>query len=317
MKSAPRFPSFAACVIVWMLVADFSCASETRDAKSSNRRAFPAELVRFSAYSKNPVFAGTGKDTWDSLIRERGYILRERDAYYLWYTGYNKQRSGTMHLGLATSTDGITWKRVSDKPIFDGSWVEDMCVVNHEGVYTMFAEGKHDIAHMLTSTDRLHWHDHGSLDIRQENAKPLSSGPYGTPTIWIENGIWYLFYERHDAGVWLATSKDRRVWTNVQDDPVLSPGPEPYDRYGIALNQVIKYKGRYYGYYHGTSRKNWGLWSTNVAMSDDLVHWEKYPANPVVEKNCSSGILVNDGHQYRLYTMHPKVRLFFPKATGE
>ncbi len=313
MKTFPQFLSFAGCVVLLTLGANFCCASERPDTKSSNQKAFPPELVRFSPYPKNPIFAGTGTNTWDSLIRERGYILREGNTYYLWYTGYNKNRSGTMRLGLATSTDGITWKRESDKPIFDDSWVEDMCVVKHEGVYTMFAEGKHDIAHMLTSTDRRHWRDHGSLDIRQTNGKPLSPGPYGTPTIWIEDGTWYLFYERHDAGVWLATSTDRRVWKNVQDDPVLSPGPESYDKLGIALNQVIKYKSRYYGYYHGTGQKNWGLWSTNVAMSDDLVHWTKYTGNPIVENNCSSGILVNDGHQYRLYTMHPKVRLFFPK----
>ncbi len=49
---------------------------------------FPEELVHFVPYKKNPVFAGTGSATWDNQIRERGFILREDNAYYLWYTGY-------------------------------------------------------------------------------------------------------------------------------------------------------------------------------------------------------------------------------------
>ena len=114
----------------------------------------------------------------------------------------------------------------------------------------MFAEGKGDIAHQLTSPDGLHWDDLGSLDVRTAAGAPISPGPYGTPTAWFEDGTWYLFYERGDQGVWLATSKDRRVWTNVQDTPVLAMGPEPYDRHAVAMNQVIKRDGVYYAFYH-------------------------------------------------------------------
>ncbi len=84
------------------------------------------------------------------------------------------------------------------------------------------------------------------------DGKPISKGPYGTPTAWFENGRWYLFYERGDRAVWLAESKDLKVFTNVQDEPVLVPGPGEYDRKMIALNQVIKYDGRYYACYHGS-----------------------------------------------------------------
>ena len=48
-------------------------------------------------------------------------------------------------------------------------------------------------------------------------------------TAWFEDGTWYLFYERGDRGVWLATSKDRRTWTNAQDDPVLALGLNTHD----------------------------------------------------------------------------------------
>ncbi|MEA3224874.1 MAG: SMP-30/gluconolactonase/LRE family protein, partial [Planctomycetota bacterium] len=276
---------------------------------------FPNELVDFAAYEAGPLFAGTGKDTWDRDIRERGYILREGNSYHLWYTGYNQQGSDTKYLGYATSPDGLKWTRHSGNPVFDKSWVEDMCVVKHGDTYYMFAEGRNDIAHMLTSTDKIHWRDHGSLDIRCATGKPLSPGPYGTPVIWIEGQTWYLFYERHDEGIWLATSTDRKVWTNVRDDPVIAKGPQPYDQHAVALNQIIKHKGRYYAYYHATAHRPWRDWTTNVAVSTDLVHWKKYPKNPIVTGNKSSGIMVDDGIRYRLYTMHPDMRVYFPRGS--
>jgi len=278
---------------------------------------FPAELVDFVPYKGNPLFAGTGKDTWDRNIRERGYILKEGNTYHMWYSGYNHtgpnpEGAKTISLGYATSPDGITWIRYSGNPIFDETWVEDMHVVKHGDTYYMFAEGRNDIAHMLTSKDRVHWKDHGKLDVRCTTGKPLSPGPYGTPTVFIKGSTWYLFYERGDLGIWLATSTNRKVWTNVQDDPVISMGPEHYDRNAVALNQVIEHKGKYYAYYHATSHKPWRDWTTNVAVSTDLIRWKKYSNNPIVTGNKSSGILVHDGKRFRLYTMHPDVRLYFP-----
>jgi hypothetical protein len=58
-------------------------------------------------------------------------------------------------------------------------------------------------------------------------------------------------------------------------------------------------------------------WCTDVAMSTDLVHWTKYAKNPIVSGDKSSGILVHDGKQYRLYTMRPDVRVSFPRGAKE
>jgi beta-1,2-mannobiose phosphorylase / 1,2-beta-oligomannan phosphorylase len=275
---------------------------------------FPKDLVAWSPFAANPVFQGTGDNAWDRKIRERGYILVENGTYHLWYTGYNDDRSPTKYLGHATSPDGVRWKRDPANPLFTKSWVEDVCVVPREGTYVLFAEGKNDIAHQMTSPDGIHWTDLGPLDIRYRNGNPLSPGPYGTPAVWFEDGTWYLFYERGDQGVWLATSKDRRVWTNVQDTPVLARGPEPYDREAVAVNQIIKRNGIYYAFYHAAAQRPWKDWTTNIARSRDLVHWEKYPGNPIIKNNCSSAILVRTPEGDRLYTMHPDVKAFEPAA---
>ena len=278
----------------------------------------PWTFVEWKPIADNPVFAGTNSDTWDRQIRERGYILVGDDGtFHLWYTGYNGDRTTRMSLGHATSSDGTHWNRDPHNPIFTQSWVEDMCVVKHDGTFQMFAEGKDDIAHRLSSPDGLHWTEQGPLDIRKTDGSPISPGPYGTPAAWFENGTWYLFYERGDRGVWLATSRDLKTWTNVKDDPVLACGPDAYDSAAVALNQVVKRGEYYYAFYHANAHRPWKDWTSNVARSRDLVHWEKYPGNPTIKNNCSSPILVATPHGDRLYTMHPDVRVFEPITTGK
>ncbi len=276
---------------------------------------FPPELVRFRAADSNPVFRGGGAGHWDVRIRERGWILREGDTYHMWFTGYDGTPTGLRMLGYATSNDGYEWTKHPANPLDREHWIEDMIVVKRGDTYYMFAEGYQDRPYLLTSQDRVHWTRLRQLDVRRTDGQRIEEGPYGTPTVWLENGVWHLFYERRDLGIWLATSRDLQVWKNVQDDPVLSPGPGEYDEHLVAMNQIVIYKGRYYAYYHGSSRThNPGQWTTNVATSNDLIHWTKFSNNPLlpVAENKSSGILVHDRQQYRLYTMHPEVHVHLP-----
>jgi hypothetical protein len=273
---------------------------------------FPKVLTNFVPYQANPIFTGDDSTKWDHQLRERGYILKEKGNYHLWYTGYSK-KDPKKFLGYVTSKDGIQWERFQGNPIVNNNWVEDVFVIKSKGTYYLFAEGQGDTAHMLTSTDRIHWQEKGNLDIRNTDGSPISKGPFGTPTVYIKNGVWYLYYERDDSGIWLATSNDAKTWTNVQDTPVITMGPNEYDQYAVAMNQVIKYKGLYYGYYHASAYKDWHEWSTNISVSPDLIHWTKYKNNPIIKNNQSSGIVVKDHQRFRLYTMHRRVNLYLPE----
>lgn len=291
------------------------CNSPEKDPGQQNDQHFPKELTVFKPWEGNPVFAATDSSTWDRHIRERGFILKEQDGYHMWYTGYaadDKDR----HLGYATSADGIRWNRYEQNPLDSIHWIEDMFVVKKDSMYYMFAEGRDDVAHLFTSPDKIRWARIGDIQILKTDGNPIDKGPYGTPTAWFENDIWYLFYERGDLGIWLATSKDMKRWQNVQDEPVIALGPAAYDQYAVAMNQVIKYNGLYYGYYHASAWEDWREWSTNIAVSKDLIHWEKFSGNPIISDNTSSGIVVPEGKGYHLYTMHPEVKLFLPAMTA-
>ena len=309
MLNASNHPRSQSLVVAWLLLlatlAAPLCGGEDE---------FPAELVRFAPHEGNPYSRPGARALGCEDSGARLDPPRRRPLPSLVHR-LRRHREGDKLLGYATSRDGLRWTR-HEEPIYQEHWVEDMAVVKHGGTYYMFAEGRGDRAQLLTSRDGLAWQRVGSLDVRQRNGKPIEAGPYGTPTAWREDGVWHLFYERRDAGVWLATSRDMKVWTNVQDEPVLSPGPGAYDRDLIAMNQVVKHGGRYYAYYHGTGTPTTPRqWTTGVAVSTDLVHWKKYPGNPLLptEANKSSGILVHDGQRYRLYTMHDEVHVHFPR----
>src|SRR5437588_208370 len=72
-------------------------------AQKIDKTQFPAEMVDFVPYNAKPVFKGTGSDTWDQKIRERGYILFGHGGYKMWYTGYNGDDTVKKYLGYATS----------------------------------------------------------------------------------------------------------------------------------------------------------------------------------------------------------------------
>ena len=315
------------CIVICEVAVVTSVLAQSNDAvaqraepqpattESNDNALFPPELTRFTPIENNPVFTAGGDGRWDVMIRERGWIMKSGDVWRMWYTGYDGTRPGQKMLGYATSTDGVRWTPHPDNPIYDEHWIEDMMVVEKDGVFYLFAEGEGDASTLFTSPDGIQWTRVGPLDVRKANGEPIEPGPYGTPTAWFEDGVWCLFYERYDKGIWLATSKDMKVWTNVSDEPVLSPGPDSYDGAMIALNQIVKHNGRYYAYYHGRGdAAPFDKWCSGVATSDDLRNWVKYPNNPLqpVAENKSSGIVVYDGERFRFYTMHGKVDLHLP-----
>ena len=274
--------------------------------------------VRFESMSDNPIFvAAPGQ--WDSKIRERGWIIKDGDQWQLWYTGYMAdQQPLMMKLGYATSKDGIKWTRYLDNPIISEFWVEDIMIVKHNDSYFMFAEGQGDQAQLLHSVDGIHWERKGTLDVRLTNGQPIPPGPFGTPTAFFEDGVWNLYYERQDAGIWLARSTDMKTWTNVSDVPIIVPGPTSDDSLMIAMNQVLKVDGKYIAVMHGTGTpQKPRQWCTYFAESDDLIHWTKSDRGSIrpIEENKSSGLLITDGDHWRLYTMHDKVDVHFSNAT--
>jgi beta-fructofuranosidase len=89
---------------------------------------------------------------------------------------------------------------------------------------------------------------------------------------------------RHrNATIGHAVSGDRRDWQVLPD--AVHPGADgSWDDLATWTGSAIGHEGRWYMLYTGVSRADDGLVQRiGLAVSDDLVHWAKHVANPVLE----------------------------------
>jgi hypothetical protein len=105
--------------------------------------------------------------------------------------------------------------------------------------------------------------------------------------VWVEGETWYLMYEGRGGGlsgrVGLATSTDGRNWQRIPGGaPDFANGaPGQWDETNVVTDEVIKIDSTYYFFYHGFGRtQSSGYW-TGLATSTDLLHWTRYPFNPI------------------------------------
>jgi beta-fructofuranosidase len=88
---------------------------------------------------------------------------------------------------------------------------------------------------------------------------------------------------RHrNASIGHAVSSDLRSWRVLPD--ALQPGPEgSWDDLATWTGSAIRHDGRWYMLYTGIGRADGGLVQRiGLAVSDDLIRWEKHPMNPVL-----------------------------------
>ncbi|WP_369062334.1 family 43 glycosylhydrolase [Caulobacter sp. 73W] len=87
---------------------------------------------------------------WERKCIEAPSIIRRGDKLYMFYAGgYNNE---PQQVGVAVSTDGVNWKRVSDRPLLadgpPGSWNDSEsghpCIFEYRGRTLLFFQGNPD-----------------------------------------------------------------------------------------------------------------------------------------------------------------------------
>ena len=90
-------------------------------------------------------------------------------------------------------------------------------------------------------------------------------------------------YETGPAVIGLCYSRDLHHWEVGK--PILYPqdGTE-WEKGGLYKSWLMKHDGTYYLFYNAKNRGD-GPWieQIGVAMSSDLIHWERYPGNPILK----------------------------------
>jgi hypothetical protein len=78
------------------------------------------------ANENNPVLIPGTSGAWDAEHIQHPMVVKDNNNYYLWYVGYPS--GGTQRLGVAFSSDGITWTKSTGNPILTGRAAEPSVV---------------------------------------------------------------------------------------------------------------------------------------------------------------------------------------------
>jgi predicted GH43/DUF377 family glycosyl hydrolase len=195
-------------------------------------------------WSKPVIVLGPNKASgWEDDIN-RPVVIKQDDVYRMWYTG---QTNGRSAIGYATSSDGVTWKRMSDQPVLSPAqpWekVAVMCpdVIwdGKDKIYKMWYSGgeqyEPDAIGYATSPDGVHWTKRENNPIFKADSKIEWEQDKVTACQVVKDGSWYLmfyigFRDVNHAQIGVARSRNGITdWQRLPANPIVRPTPDAWD----------------------------------------------------------------------------------------
>jgi hypothetical protein len=231
-------------------------------------------------WSKPVIALGPNAESgWEEDVN-RPVVLKQGDTYHRWYTG---QAKGKSWIGYATSADGKTWKRQSDKPVLspEQTWEKVAVMCPHvlydeqQKLYCMwYSAGEQYEPNAIgyaTSPDGLRWARHDQNPIFRPGPKSAWEKDRVTGCQVVKQGDWYVmfyigFRDQHTAQIGLARSRDGITnWQRHPANPIIRPGPGRWDADACYKPFAILDDKRWLLWYNG--RKG-GVEQIGVAMHD-------------------------------------------------
>jgi predicted GH43/DUF377 family glycosyl hydrolase len=195
-------------------------------------------------WTKPVIVLGPNPNTdWEKDIN-RPVVIKNGERYQMWYTG---QARGRSWIGYASSNDGKTWRRESDRPVLsaDSPWEKVAVMCPHvvydakAKLYRMWYSGgeqnEPNAIGYATAADGLRWAKHNDNpvfkpDPKNEWEKDRVTGCQVVPQI---DGflMFYIgFREESHAQIGIARSKDGITgWTRHSANPIIRPGVNKWD----------------------------------------------------------------------------------------
>lgn len=201
-----------------------------------------------------PVLTGSGVEgTYDFKAVDCGNVFRHNGRFYMMHAGFDGNGYQT---GLAVSDDLIHWEKL--------------------GVMLKRGSNKEwDKVGMAATTILMNRDLYGGNEIEKWNGK-----------------YWLMYhsypnvgYEAGSAEVGLAWTEDENLmdW-HFYDEPVFSwRDGAPWERGGLYKVDLVQHDGKFFLFYNAKDKDEHGwLEQTGMAVSDDLIHWERPFDHPVV-----------------------------------
>jgi len=218
----------------------------------------------------------------DYDIKARRELKKHEGRYFSLYGAYPRQGGYELrpgYEGVASSEDGLTWRRAKKEPILSvhqpdcGKWEKD-CIyqpwlLEHKGHYFNFynaANGGTEQLGLATSTDILHWKRHPQNPV-------IPNGPRGSYNqkfssdgkAFRDKDHWVMFFfgvGRGGAHIMAAFSRDLYHWT-VDPEPLYKSGGNPSGldkKYAHKISLIWNPRNEtYYMFYNAVGNKGRGI----------------------------------------------------------
>jgi len=223
--------------------------------------------IHWKKYAGNPVLKVGPFGSWDQGWIDTPTVCRDYFEYKMWYLGMPSWESPPVNakIGLATSPDGIHWKKYPGNPVFtkgsesdwDGFWIESPSVIwdEEDGLYKMW----------YTGVDR-NW--------------KIRIGYAFSP-----DGINWTKYKNNPV---LDLGKE-----------------DSWEDLWVAVCSVNKRGNLYEMWYCGVSKTDMSDGIVNspkigLAISFDGLHWEKHPGNPILSNAWAPTVVLYNG-EYKMW----------------
>jgi len=194
------------------------------------------------------VLGPRGETGWENDIN-RPFVLKRGGTCHMWYTGQVKPgaRDGHSWIGYATSPDGVTWKRMSDKPVlsFDQPWekVAVMCpsVIWDESAqlfrmwYSGGEQNEPNAIGYATSPDGLTWTKNETNPVFSPDPNSAWEKHKVTACQVEKRDGWHLmfyigFRDEEHAQIGIARSRNGITnWQRHPANPIVRPGENKWD----------------------------------------------------------------------------------------
>ena len=240
------------------------------------------------AFEPEPLPVLSPGEGWESRDVLNPSVIRSSGGLLNLYSGFDGR---TWHTGLATSTDGLHWRKQGkvlspDPATWEGSYIaaNGAAVLHANQVWYWYVSGPEERPSigLARGQENGGWH--------KEPHPVLEPGPYGS---WDERGVadpyvirvdpyFYLYYLGQDRArrqrLGVARSADGIRWEKLRSNPVLELGDfGAFDEYGLGEPAIWSSHGFYWMIYTGldaqTNRR------LGLARSRDGVGWEKLPGS--------------------------------------
>src|SRR3990167_607509 len=291
--------------------------------------------VHWVSHADNPIITVGAGGSWEDIwVHPYCVVDNGSGTLYMYYGGAGVW--DPEQVGLATSTDGITWSKYGSNPIFSpgtgGQWddykVKDFHVIKDGSNWKAWYAAQRNVSPLnlkvgyATSSDGISWTRYGSNPVLSLGAGgEWDDEDVSVSDVWLEDSTYYMLYSgigdestNNSRKIGLATSSDGIAWVKSGSNPIFEGIASTWED-GVLDVDGVKIDGIYHMFYQGNTSDQ--IYSAiGSATSTDLINWTCHSGNPFPRG--SNGTWDDQWHEARfLYQLNAEWYMYYMGAPDE